>query len=158
MNPNIKLQKRTVFENQSLDFILPQLISNMVEGVSSLNCVIVSKEHPGCVMKIIECDLSNSIRQMSLMTDYFGKQNTFYEFDKDENSNILAAPTIYTPVLFRKVKNDETGLEYTETVSLTELQLMLSGLLTDENGGELNNQNWGMNLKIWDVYELELIE
>lgn len=149
----MKLKKKIIFENQSLDFILPQLMSNIVEGISTLNCVIVSKTHPDCVIKIVEQNVSKTISELSILKFNFDKELNF-EFPKSENGSVLAASDVYIPIVFKKSISEDNE-EIVESISLTELQLAISGLLTDETGyAELSGENWEMDKKIWTVYEL----
>lgn len=151
-----KLVKRKVIENQSLDFILSQLMAGIIEGVSPLNCIITSELHKDCFIKIVESNLEQEIMKFVVLNTEFNNELNIDFPVNNENEDISGCVEIYTPVIF-KTYIDDSGKKGVYVLSLEELQLEIKNLLTDESGvNNLNQENWEMDKKIWNVYELSL--
>ena len=155
---NREITRKTIAENQSLSVLLSTLLSEIYEGVVPTNCILTSAAYPDCLITIIEADTTQHIRILNTIREIMGDAIPI-DFCKDENEQITAQPYVYVPVVMKTNIDEATGERYTESMSLTELQLAIEKLLTDETGeNSVENAGWSMDEKVWNLYEFVVNE
>lgn len=152
------ITRKTIAENQSLSVLLSTLLSEIYEGVVPTNCILTSAAYPDCLITIVETDTTHQIRVLNTIRENMGNVIPI-DFCKDENEQITAQPYVYVPVVLKTNFDEVTGEKYVESMSLTELQLAIEKLLTDETGeNSVENAGWSMDEKVWNLYEFVVNE